>query len=234
MTFYWKTRPNVACKVCTCIFEMNDTCSDVLFVMQWHSDILSVFFRLLSLTDWMWLYLNHSKLLNRCLVPHLYIKPLPHDSWLELDSHGSRHHQHLLKSSWWPWVDISELTQMLGLSRPVFWLPSCLYPSSFLEITRLQRSRTQLRLCAAFKRTSQLILIDVCPTVSFTSPLKQKGFEREVCLSAHAVIGRDASLSLPRSLSALLLSSSRLLQKHLLLPLEYQGQRLLNVKMRGI
>ncbi len=123
---------------------------------------------------------------------------------------------------------------MLGLSRPIRWLPSCLYPSSFIEITRLQRSRTQLRLCAAFKRTSQLILIDVCPTVSFTTPLKQKGFEREVCLSAHAVVGRDASLSLPRSLPALLLSSSRLLQKHLLLPLEYQGQRLLNVKMRGI
>lgn len=137
----------------------------------------------------------------------------------------SRRHRHLVKSSWWPWVNIPELTQMLGLSRPIRWLPSCLYPSSFIEITRLRRSRTQLRLCAAFKRTSQLILIDVCPTVSFTTPLKQKGFEREVCLSAHAVVGRDAALSLPRSLSTLLLSSSRLLQKHLLLPLEYQGHR---------
>lgn len=141
------------------------------------------------------------------------------------DSHDTRRHQHLLKSSWWPSVNIPELTEMLGLSHPIRWLSSCLYPSSFIEITRLYRSRTQLCLCGAFKRTSQLILIDVCPTVSFTTPLKQKGFEREVCLSAHAVVGRDASLSLPRSLSTLLLSSSRLLQKHLLLPLVYQGQR---------
>lgn len=229
-----KTRQNVACKVCMYILEISDTCSDISFVMQWHSDMLSLFFKLLSLTDCMWLSLNHSTLSNGCFFPHLFIKPVSHDSWRVSDSHGTRCHQHLLKSSWWPWVNIPELTQMLGLSRPIHCLPSCLYPSSFIEITRLQWRRTQLRLCATFKRTSQLILIDVCPTVSFTTPLKQKGFEREVCLSAHAVIGRDASLSLPRSLPALLLSSSRLLQKHLLLPLEYQGQRLLNVKMRGI
>lgn len=160
-----------------CISEISETCSDVLFVMQWHSDMLSVFFRLLSLTDSMWLSLNHSTLSNGCFVPHLFIKAVPRDF---------RRHQHLLKSSWWPWVNIPELTQMLGLSHPIRWLPSCLYPSSFIEITRLQRSRTQLRLCATFKRTSQLILLDVCPTVSFTTPLKQKGFERE--LSAHSHI----------------------------------------------
>lgn len=118
---------------------------------------------------------------------------------------------------------------MLSLSRPIRWLPSCSYPSSFIEITRLQRSRTQLLLCFAFKRTSQLILIDVCPTVSFTTPLKQKGFEREVCLSAHAVVGRDASLSLPRSLPLYYF-----LHQGFYKSIEYQGQRLLNVTMRGI
>ncbi len=162
-----KTRQNVACEVWMCILEISDTCSDISFVMQWHSDMLSVFFRLLSLTDCMWLSLNHSTLLNGCFVPHLFIKPARHDSWRMSDSHSTRRHQHLLKSSWWPWVNIPELTQCLAsLARSVGFPLVCILHLLLRSLVSSEAARScaSAPLSSALHSWFLLMFVRLCPS----------------------------------------------------------------------